>query len=333
MKMPRPEIDRAARPVLVAGGAGMIGHHLCCLLMAKGYSVVCLDDLSTGHRENIALWDANPAFRFVEGDVVDGLPGAFGGVFNLASPAAPDHYLVDPVRTLRTNVMGTLAMLEIARRSECVFVQASTSEIYGDPDRHPQSEDYLGAVNPVGPRACYNEGKRAAEALTRDFRRQHGVETRIARIFNTYGEGSRTDDGRVIPNFVQQALRGEPITIYGDGRQTRSYCHVDDLVEGLFRLFSTPGNIEDPVNVGNPGEISVAELAARILELSGSEAGIEFRALPQDDPKRRCPDIGRAQKLLGWSPRISLDEGLMRTIDWWRQKNAEVAASQLSGRG
>ncbi len=331
--MPMPQIEPGARPVLVAGGAGMIGHHLCRHLMAKGFPVVCLDNLSTGHRENIASWDGNPDFRFVEGDVVDGLAGTFAGVFNLASPAAPDHYLIDPVRTLRTNVMGTLAMLEVARRSECVFVQASTSEIYGDPDRHPQSEDYLGAVNPVGPRACYNEGKRAAEALTRDFRRQYGVETRIVRIFNTYGEGSRSDDGRVIPNFVQQALRGEPITIYGDGRQTRSYCHVDDLVEGLLRLFSTPGTIEDPVNIGNPGEITVAELAEKILALTESDAGIDYRALPQDDPKRRCPDIGRAQALLGWSPRISLDEGLMRTINWWRRKNAEVPASQIAGQG
>ncbi len=300
---------------LVAGGAGFIGSHLCERLLGVGEGVVCVDDFSTGARANLAALVGRPGFEMIEHDVTR--PLALLGVdrvFNLACPAAPVRYQADPVRTWKASVLGTMQLLELAAACRARFLQASTSEVYGDPQVHPQAEDYWGHVNPVGPRACYDEGKRAAETLCFDTARTTGLDVRVARIFNTYGPRMARDDGRVVSNFVVQALEGRPLTIYGDGSQTRSFCYVDDTVDGLLRLMDHDGPLPGPVNLGNPAECTVRELAELVLELTRSAEVLESRPLPTDDPVRRRPDITRARTLLGWEPQTPLREGLQRTI-------------------
>jgi UDP-glucuronate decarboxylase len=284
--------------VLVTGGAGFIGSHLCARLLAGGHTVVCADDLSTGTRRNIAPFSGNRRFRFVRRDI--SLPFAVKAdrIYNLACPASPPRYQSDPLKTVRASTLGVLNMLELARRNRARILQASTSEVYGDPLVHPQREDYWGNVNPLGPRACYDEGKRVAETLFSVYRAQHGVGTRIARIFNTYGPNMERDDGRVVSNFIMQALRGEPLTVYGSGRQTRSFCFVSDLVEGLVRLMEAD-DVEGPVNLGNPAERTVGALASLVLRMTGSRSRVVRRPLPVDDPRRRRPDISKARRLLG----------------------------------
>lgn len=303
--------------VLVSGGAGFIGSHLCERLAARGDEVICLDNLFTGREENIAHLRDSPGFRFVKHDVCEPLLVDVDRIFNLACPASPIHYQIDPIRTVQTNVMGMINMLEIARRMGARILQASTSEVYGDPAVHPQTEDYWGNVNTIGPRACYDEGKRVAETLMSDYHRQAGVDIRLPRIFNTYGPRMAENDGRVVSNFVLQALRGEEMTLYGSGEQTRSFCYVDDLVEGLLRLMDADG-ITDPVNLGNPGEFTMRELAETICRLSGTEARVRYLPLPEDDPARRKPDITKAKALLDWEPTVPLEEGLKRTIAYFR---------------
>ena len=307
--------------VLVSGGAGFIGSHLCERLVARGDDVICLDNLFTGREENIAHLMDRPGFRFVKHDVCEPLLVDVDRIFNLACPASPIHYQIDPIRTVQTNVMGMINMLEIARRMGARILQASTSEVYGDPAVHPQTEDYWGNVNTIGPRACYDEGKRVAETLMSDYHRQAGVDIRLPRIFNTYGPRMAENDGRVVSNFVLQALRGEELTLYGSGEQTRSFCYVDDLVEGLLRLMDADG-IHDPVNLGNPGEFTMRQLAETVCRLSGTEARVRYLPLPQDDPARRKPDISKAKALLEWEPTISLEDGLEQTIDYFRGRHS-----------
>lgn len=309
-----------AMRILVTGGAGFVGSHLCEALLARGDSVTCLDDFSTGHADNVAGFADHPHFRLVPGDVTLPPPGRYDAIANLACPASPRHYQADPVRTTRTAVLGTLAMLELATRSGARLLQASTSEVYGDPEIHPQPESYHGRVNPIGPRACYDEGKRCAETLCDAFARQHGTASVIARIFNCYGPSMAIDDGRVVSNFIVAALLGQPLLIYGDGRQTRSFCHVDDLVTGLLALLDSPRAVTGPINLGNPQETSMADLARRILALTGSDSALISAPLPADDPRQRCPDITLAHDLLGWQPRIGLETGLERSIDWFRAR-------------
>ncbi|HET8633740.1 MAG TPA: UDP-glucuronic acid decarboxylase family protein [Gemmatimonadales bacterium] len=299
--------------ILVTGGAGFIGSHLSERLVEQGHDVICLDNLFTGSHANVRHLEGRPGFRFVEHDVCEPLLVDVDRIFNLACPASPIHYQVNPMKTVQTNVMGALNMLEIARRMGARILQASTSEVYGDPAVHPQVETYWGNVNPIGPRACYDEGKRVAETLMSDYHRQAGVDIRIARIFNTYGPRMAENDGRVVSNFILQALKGEPITLYGTGEQTRSFCYVDDLVEGLIRLMDADG-ITDPVNLGNPGEFTMRQLAELTCRLCGSSSEIVMRPLPQDDPARRRPDISRAKALLGWEPHVPLEQGISRTI-------------------
>jgi UDP-glucuronate decarboxylase len=308
--------DRAGVTALVTGGAGFIGSHLCEALLARGHSVICLDNFQTGRPVNIAHLVDHARFRVVEADITRPLPTGLAPrlIFNLACAASPAQYQRDPVHTWKTSVLGAMHLLERAESCGATVLQASTSEIYGDPDVHPQTESYWGNVNPVGPRACYDEGKRAAETLFFDLHRTRGVRIKVARIFNTYGPRMHEEDGRIISNFVTQALRGEPLTIYGDGRQTRSFCYVDDMVRALLALMATPDEVVGPVNVGNPDELTVLEVAQRVLELAASAATIEFCPLPVDDPRRRRPDIERAQRLLSWQPKVDLDTGLRRTI-------------------
>ncbi len=312
--------------VLVTGGAGFLGSNLCERLLADGRRVVCLDDFSTGLRKNIEHILGRDEFVLFEHDVSAPMSAAtlerFGPIdriYNLACPASPPMYQRDPVATMRTNVLGMLNMLELAERAGARVLQASTSEVYGDPQQHPQTEDYRGWVNPIGPRACYDEGKRAAETLCFDFIRSRGADVHVARIFNTYGPRMRADDGRVVSNFIVQALAGEPITIFGDGSQTRSFCYVDDLIEGLVRLMEVSAEpmALGPVNIGNPDEFTVRELADLVLEMTGSASAVERRELPVDDPARRRPDISRAKGALGWAPTVLLREGLRRTIAWF----------------
>jgi len=303
--------------ILVTGGAGFVGSHLCERLLAAGHEVICLDNFSTGRRHNVTPLLLYPKFELVQHDVVEPLWLEVDRVYNLASPASPVHYQADPLATVSTNVLGAFNVLETARRSHARVLQASTSEVYGDPEVHPQHEDYWGHVNCTGPRACYDEGKRVAETLFFDCARRRGVDIRVARIFNTYGPRMRPDDGRVVSSFVVQALAGQPLTIYGDGSQTRSFCYVDDLVEGLIRLMETDVPVA-PVNLGNPEEFTIRDLATRVLALVGSDAGVVYRDLPQDDPRQRRPDIGRARDLLGWQPKVRLGEGLERTVAWFR---------------
>lgn len=307
--------------ILVTGGAGFLGSHLCAKLVDEGHRVFCLDNLHTGSLENIQDLERIPRFSFHFGDVCDS--GRFGSfqvdrVYHLACPASPVHYQGNPVRTIKTCVQGTLGALEFCRDSGARLLIASTSEVYGDPAIHPQTEDYWGNVNPIGPRACYDEGKRCAEALAVSFARQHGVEVRIARIFNTYGPHMAVDDGRVVSNFIIQALRGDSISIYGSGEQTRSFCYVSDLIRGLMSLMES-GISASPVNLGNPGEFQVRALAGKILQLAGSHSSLEFFPLPVDDPVRRRPDISLARELLGWEPAVDLDQGLRETIRYFRR--------------
>ncbi len=305
--------------VLVTGGAGFVGSHLCERLVARGDDVLCVDNYFTGRKDNIAHLLGLPNFEAMRHDVTVPLSVEVDEIYNLACPASPVHYQDDPVQTTRTSVLGALNMLELARRLKAKVLQASTSEVYGDPTVHPQTEDYRGNVSTTGPRACYDEGKRCAETLFFDFHRQSGVRIKVARIFNTYGPRMHPDDGRVVSNFILQALRGEEITLYGDGQQTRSFCFVDDLVEGLLRLMDSPDAVTGPINLGNTHEIRVRELAEEVLALTGAASKLVFRPLPQDDPMQRCPDITRARTTLGWEPRVSLREGLSRTVAYFRR--------------
>jgi UDP-glucuronate decarboxylase len=300
--------------ILVTGGAGFLGAHLCRALLAQGHEVLCVDNLHTGTKRNIAPLLADPGFELLRHDVTLPLEVEADEIYNLACPASPRHYQADPVHTIKTSVLGAINMLALARRLKATILQASTSEVYGDPDMHPQPENYCGRVNPVGLRACYDEGKRCAETLFMEYRRQQGLDIKIARIFNTYGPGMHPHDGRVVSNFIVQALSGAPITIYGDGSQTRSFCYVDDTVEALLRLMQSPGAFTGPVNLGNPEEVSMLELAETIRSLAGSRSEIVFRDAVSDDPTRRRPDIALARRELDWSPRIDLQTGLERTI-------------------
>jgi dTDP-glucose 4,6-dehydratase len=320
---------------LISGGAGFIGSHLCDRFLAGGHAVVALDNLSTGRRENIAhLAGSYPRFEFLEHDVTKPLSvaGGFDLVLHLASPASPKDYQEMPIETLEANCAGTSRMLQLAEAKRARFGLASTSEVYGDPDVTPQHESYWGRVNPVGPRSCYDEGKRYAEAMVMAYHRARGMRVAIARIFNTFGPRMRADDGRVLPNMIGQALRGEPLTIYGKGTQTRSFCYISDLVEGLYRLAAITSAGEPVVNLGNPHEVSILFLASEIEELTGSRGGRVYLPLPEDDPQMRCPDIARAEDLLDWSPRVSRWTGLKRTIEWFRERQkAKEDESSVQG--
>ncbi|MDO9500810.1 MAG: SDR family oxidoreductase [Falsiroseomonas sp.] len=316
------------RRVLVAGGAGFLGSHLCAALLAQGHHVTCLDNLLTGLESNLAGFQS-PQFRFLRHDVCDPLPEPLvvEEIYNLACPASPPQYQANPVHTMLTNVLGTQHLLAAAARCGARFLQASTSEVYGDPEQHPQHEDYRGHVRSTGPRACYDEGKRAAETLCFDYLRQGHADVRVARIFNTYGPRMRADDGRVVSNLICQALGGGELTIYGDGTQTRSFCYASDLISGLMALMDTQSNPGVPVNLGNPHEQTVLQIAELVLALTNSRSGISFRRLPVDDPRRRCPDIERAQTLLGWRPQVTLEQGLRPTIAWFASQAAADPAS------
>ncbi len=304
--------------VLVTGGAGFLGSHLCDRLVKNGDDVLCVDNYFTGRRDNISHLLGEHNFEMLRHDITVPLQVEVDEIYNLACPASPVHYQYDPVQTTKTSVMGAINVLGIARRTGAKVFQASTSEVYGDPTVHPQTEEYCGNVNPLGPRACYDEGKRCAETLFFDFRRQHNLRIKVARIFNTYGPRMHPNDGRVVSNFITQALRGEQITLYGDGGQTRAFCYASDLIEGFLRLMSSDDDITGPVNLGNPHEIPVRELAERVLALTGSPSQIVYHPLPQDDPMQRCPDITRARELLGWTPTVGLDDGLRRTIGYFK---------------
>jgi UDP-glucuronate decarboxylase len=320
-----------SRHVLVAGGAGFLGSHLCDALLAEGAHVVCLDNFRTGRKQNLRHLEREPRFDVLEADIIHPLPAGLrsgrtklDGIFNLACAASPPHYQADPEHTLLTSVVGTHSLLTLAETKGSRFFQASTSEIYGDPEVHPQPESYWGHVNPTGPRACYDEGKRAAETLCFDFARAGRADVRVARIFNTYGPRMRADDGRVVSNTICQALAGDHITVYGDGRQTRSFCYVADLIDGFMRLMTHDGPVPGAVNLGNPVELTIDELVAKVIALTGSRARIVNRPLPADDPRRRRPDITQARKLLGWSPKTPLDVGLKATIVWFDEEIART---------
>lgn len=312
------DVSFMKKTVLVTGGAGFLGSHLCESLCKAGHNVICLDNLSTGTYDNIKLFETNPLFRFIKSDVENMPVVNVDEIYNLACPASPRHYQKDPVKTIKTNYEGMLKVLEIARINDARVIQASTSEIYGDPLVHPQGETYTGNVNTVGPRACYDEGKRIAETLCYSYREMYNIQVGIVRIFNTYGPRMRADDGRVVSNFILQALKGKDITIYGDGYQTRSFCYIDDLINGLQRMMAAE-NFFGPVNLGNPVETSMLELAQIIIELTKSKSKLCFAALPQDDPVRRKPDISLAEEVLGWKPQISLQDGLYRTIQYMNE--------------
>ncbi|WP_448873277.1 UDP-glucuronic acid decarboxylase family protein [Desulfobulbus propionicus] len=304
--------------ILVTGGAGFLGTHLCERLLKEGHDVLCVDNFYTGSKRNIAHLLDNPMFEIMRHDVTFPLYVEVDEIYNLACPAAPIHYQFDPVATTKVSVHGAINMLGLAKRVKAKILQASTSEVYGDPDIHPQPESYWGNVNPIGPRSCYDEGKRCAETLCYDYHRQHNLRIKVARIFNTYGPYMHVNDGRVVSNFIVQALRGEDITIYGDGSQTRSFCYCDDLIEGFIRLMNTSDDVTGPMNLGNPGEFTIKELAEIILEMVGSKSKLVFMPLPSDDPRQRKPDISFAKEKLDWAPQISLREGLMKTIDYFR---------------
>jgi UDP-glucuronate decarboxylase len=303
--------------ILVTGGAGFLGSHLCERLIGDGHDVLCVDNYFTGRKDNIAKLLADPRFEAMRHDVCFPLYVEVDEIYNLACPASPIHYQHDPVQTTKTSVSGAINMLGLAKRLRAKIFQASTSEVYGDPSVHPQQESYRGNVNPIGPRACYDEGKRCAETLFFDYYRQHRLRIRVARIFNTYGPRMHPNDGRVVSNFIVQALKGEPITVYGNGNQTRAFCYVDDLIEGFVRLMAAPDEVMGPINLGNPVETTVGELARKIIDLVGSRSKIEHKPLPVDDPVQRCPDIARARDLLGWEPRVPLETGLKKTIDYF----------------
>ena len=305
--------------ILVTGGAGFLGSHLCERLLHEGHDVICLDNFFTGSKDNIIHLMDNHRFELIRHDIVEPILLEVDRIYNLACPASPVHYQYNPVKTVKTSVMGTINMLGMAKRVKARILQASTSEVYGDPKVHPQTEDYWGHVNPIGIRSCYDEGKRVAETLMMDYHRQNGVDIRIIRIFNTYGPRMHPNDGRVVSNFIVQALNGDPITIYGTGSQTRSFCYVDDLIDGMIRLMENDQGFIGPVNIGNPGEFTMLELAERILQLIGGRSKIVYEPLPQDDPKQRKPDIALAQKELAWQPTVPLDEGLEKTIAYFRK--------------
>jgi UDP-glucuronate decarboxylase len=305
--------------VLVTGGAGFLGSHLCDRLIARGDEVLCVDNFFTGSRKNVAHLLGNPRFELMRHDVTFPLYVEVDRIFNLACPASPIHYQLDPVQTTKTSVHGAINMLGLAKRVRARILQASTSEVYGDPEVHPQSEGYWGRVNCIGPRSCYDEGKRCAETLFFDYSRQHSVEIKVVRIFNTYGPRMALNDGRVVSNFIVQAIRGEDLTIYGDGSQTRSFCYVDDLIDGLVRMMDSAPDFLGPVNIGNPGEFTMIELAERVLRLTGSKSKLRHLPLPKDDPRQRRPDIALAGSTLGWTPKIALEDGLAETVRYFRQ--------------
>jgi UDP-glucuronate decarboxylase len=305
------------KTVLITGGAGFLGSHLCDRLIAAGHDIVCVDNFFTGTKRNIEHLIGHPRFELLRHDVTFPLYIEVDEIYNLACPASPVHYQHDPVQTTKTSVHGAINMLGLAKRLKCRIFQASTSEVYGDPSMHPQTESYWGNVNPIGPRSCYDEGKRCAETLFFDYHRQHKLEIKVARIFNTYGPRMHPSDGRVVSNFIVQALKGEPITIYGDGQQTRSFCYVDDLIEGFIRLMESPAELTGPVNLGNPGEFSMRELAEKVIDLTGSKSKLTFLPLPADDPRQRRPDITLANTRLDWEPKIALQEGLKSTIEYF----------------
>ena len=328
------------RVVLVAGGAGFIGSHLCDALVSEGARVICVDNFQTGRQQNLHHLRRDPRFELIAADIIDPLKPSLSSprfqidaVFNLACAASPPHYQADPEHTMMTNVLGTRNLLGLAEKKRARFLLASTSEVYGDPDVHPQPESYCGNVNPVGPRACYDEGKRAAEALTFDYHRADRASVRVARIFNTYGPRMRPDDGRVVSNVITQALSGKDITVYGQGSQTRSFCYVQDLVDGLMRLMDHEGEASGPVNLGNPVELTVNELVARVVAMTGSRSRIVRRPLPIDDPRRRRPDITLARELLEWTPKVPLEKGLKATLAWFAGEDANATAAKAQGDG
>lgn len=307
------------RRILVSGGAGFLGSHLCDRLVAQGHDVICLDNLFTSQKINIRHLLGLPNFEFIRHDVTQPITLEVDEVYNLACPAAPGHYQYNPIKTMKTSVMGAINMLGLAKRCRAKILQASTSEVYGDPTVHPQPESYRGNVSPIGPRACYDEGKRAAETLFFDYHRMNRVNIRVVRIFNTYGPRMHPFDGRVVSNFIRQALAGDDITIFGEGAQTRSFCYVDDLIEGLMRMMAAPDDFVGPCNIGNPYEFSMKQLAEMVIELSGSKSGLVYKPMPADDPSQRQPDISLAKKRLNWEPTVQLREGLTRTIEYFRQ--------------
>ncbi len=316
--------------ILITGGAGFLGSHLCERLLTEGNEVICVDNFFTGSKRNILHLSTNPYFELIRHDVTFPLYVEVDEIYNLACPASPVNYQFDPVQTLKTSVHGAINMLGLAKRVKAKIFQASTSEVYGDPDVHPQPESYWGKVNPIGIRSCYDEGKRCAETLFFDYHRQHEVRIKVARIFNTYGTRMHPDDGRVVSNFIVQALKGNPITIYGEGQQTRSFCYVDDLIEGFVRLMATKDDVTGPVNLGTPVEFTIRQLAERVLALTGSTSALVFRPLPQDDPQQRQPDISLAKQLLGWQPVVTLDQGLKKTIEYFDKLLSDEGASNKS---
>ena len=305
--------------VLVTGGAGFLGSHLCDRLIKDGADVLCVDNFFTGSKANIAHLQSNPYFELMRHDITFPLYVEVNAIYNLACPASPIHYQHDPVQTTKTSVHGAINMLGLAKRTRATILQASTSEVYGDPEVHPQTEDYWGKVNPIGPRSCYDEGKRCAETLFFDYHRQHQLAIKVVRIFNTYGPRMHPNDGRVVSNFIVQALRGEDITIYGSGEQTRSFCYVDDLIEAMVRMMKSPADITGPINIGNPVEVTMLELAERVISLTESTSKLGFKPLPQDDPRQRKPDISFAKSALKWEPKVSLEDGLKETIAYFRR--------------
>ena len=308
------------KKILVTGAAGFLGSHLCDRLVEQGHKVVGLDSFFTGSKKNLDTVLRHPNFELIKHDVVDPLAlGNLDEIYNLACPASPVHYQHDPIHTMKTSVLGALNLLELARNSNAKIFQASTSEVYGDPSVHPQTEEYWGNVNPVGIRSCYDEGKRAAETIFFDYQRTYQLKIKVVRIFNTYGPRMDVDDGRVVSNFIVQALQGNDLTIYGDGSQTRSFCYVDDLIEGFLRLMGSDDSVSGPINLGNPGEFTMIELAEKVLRLTGSKSKLVYKPLPQDDPRQRCPDITKARQSLDWQPMIALDEGLARTVAYFRR--------------
>jgi UDP-glucuronate decarboxylase len=304
--------------ILLTGAAGFLGSHISRRLLDEGHEVIGLDDLSTGSYRNLEFTVGNPRFTFVEHDIRNPFFTPVDGILNFACPASPKHYQSDPVRTIETNFLGIINMLHLAKQTGARLLQASTSEVYGDPAISPQQESYWGNVNPIGIRSCYDEGKRAAETLCFDYKRQYGLDVRVNRIFNTYGPNMSNDDGRVVSNFIIQALQNQPISIYGDGKQTRSFCYVSDLVDAIYLTFMHKKELDTPINIGNPNEFTMIQLAQSIIRISGSKSILEFQDLPEDDPKQRCPDITKAENLLGWNPKIFLDEGLEKTINYFR---------------
>ncbi len=309
--------------IVVTGGAGFLGSHICERLVDDGHDVICLDNFFTSQKSNVAHLLDRPNFELIRHDIVHPIWLEVDEIYNMACPAAPGHYQYNPIKTLKTSVVGAINMLGMAKRCNAKILQASTSEVYGDPEVHPQIEDYRGSVNPIGPRACYDEGKRAAETLFADYNRMHRLRIKLVRIFNTYGPRMHPFDGRVVSNFIRQALANEPITIFGDGSQTRSFCYRDDLCEGIIRLMNSPDDLIEPVNIGNPGEYTIGELAKMIVELTESSSELVYRPLPADDPTRRQPNIDRAKRHLDWEPQIGLREGLTKTIEWFKTIDAE----------